>query len=516
MQRKATERRFSYLQFGEPYAGVMDPEDEVAEQDQINPEESGDPGAVDLDEAEVAAADQRPFLTPPPAGALDPDDQSAPQVAAPTTKPTLQFVQNPVTRYRDSGVEDENGHTLRDPVSTSLKLPAYVPGTAAIPVPTDAPPMIPEDLPGAGAFEAISRDTTPGEFENRVPGRDRDLSGALKTEAQIEAKQPIRPVPNWLQRLAATGIGAAAGYSNAARRAAPIDIAKTTEGILYPGYEAKLAAWQSKVSAAKQQVENQGQQVSAEYAGQKIQSETQLKQAQSYQAMQHGEYWLQRSQQERNQWKIDPKSGALYNTISGQRVDAPPTALDRLTTAQALGATPEQAREYALNGKMTVQPQRNTSDMQAYLDANHGDPEAALAAKLKDETAKAQQSRDPMADVYRQQAEDDRRAKESTQIDQSTQQAQQRVRQALTSQITQINNATNITDKGGEIARVKANAQRQLQDIQNGYAQTIRRRGGTADDYDVNPDLTYTARNPYGPFVPAGAGVPAGANPYRR
>jgi len=193
------------------------------------------------------------------------------------------------------------------------------------------------------------------------------VSGAVaQYQADMEAKRaanlpasptnpngyPVRPTPKWYERIAAAGLGAAAGYSNAARRAAPIDINKATEPLLYPGYDSKLAAWQSRVIPLEKAAEISGQQVMAQYAGQKAQSEVALRQAQTQAAIDHGTYWLKRSDQEKNQWKIDPSTGGLWNTITGQRTEAPSTPEGRNAAAIALGASPAEARYYAFNKKM--------------------------------------------------------------------------------------------------------------------------------------------------------------------
>lgn len=115
-----------------------------------------------------------------------------------------------------------------------------------------------------------------------------DMTEARNTYQKIINQYPQRQAPNWLERIAAGALGGAAGWSNAARRAAPIDIGKVTEGVLYPGYDSKLAAWQSKVVPAQQTMDLAGQQQAAQWKGQQVTSESALKQAQTWMNLQRG------------------------------------------------------------------------------------------------------------------------------------------------------------------------------------------------------------------------------------
>ena len=172
------------------------------------------------------------------------------------------------------------------------------------PVPPEAqlPPMAggnPSLLPGATApkLNGIQRiiqlatqhpGATPPVTSNGV----QTYPDALKGLAKIYDQYPQRQAPNWIERVAAGVMGAAAGESNAARRAAPIDIQKTTEGILYPGYEGKLAAWQSRVVPAQQAVTLAGEQVSSQRAGELNAANIALKQAQTQMNLDRGGFYI--------------------------------------------------------------------------------------------------------------------------------------------------------------------------------------------------------------------------------
>lgn len=149
------------------------------------------------------------------------------------------------------------------------------------------PPAAPATLPKhlnwiQKALDIATRH--PGATPPTDTGEMAPLPETLKTLSKVYNQYPQRQVPNWLERIAAGALGAAAGYSNAARRAAPIDIGKVTEGVLYPGYDSKLAAWQSRVVPAQQAVEMAGQVVGAQQKAQLNVAEVALKQAQAQQA----------------------------------------------------------------------------------------------------------------------------------------------------------------------------------------------------------------------------------------
>ena len=76
---------------------------------------------------------------------------------------------------------------------------------------------------------------------------------------------PVKENPKWWERLAAAGIGGAAGWSNAASRTRnPINIAAAQENILHPGYQDKLAQWQSRVMGPQAKLDLALQQMKAQ------------------------------------------------------------------------------------------------------------------------------------------------------------------------------------------------------------------------------------------------------------
>ena len=77
---------------------------------------------------------------------------------------------------------------------------------------------------------------------------------------------PIKENPKWWERLAAAwNRSVAAGWSNAASRTRnPINIAAAQENILHPGYQDKVAQWQSRVMPAQAKLDLALQQMKAQ------------------------------------------------------------------------------------------------------------------------------------------------------------------------------------------------------------------------------------------------------------
>lgn len=510
------QRNVGYLQ-EQPQVGVMDPDEEV------------DPDAEftqDQQNAQIPAM----IAGAPPAGYTIIDGQQVP------------------ARDSDAGVTaSTNADTTqpKDADAYNPNAPAFhVAGVAERPVTLNVPQrfdfkkrsiITPDDssyAPGRyGVGENPSTDILsdlPAPFAHRVVGKDTSLSGALETARQIAADQPIRPAPKWWERGLAGTVGAAAGYSNAARRAAPIDIKSATEPILYPGYDGKLASWQSRMNAANEQVQNLGQQVGAQYAREKIQSEAQLKAAQAAAAMAHGQYWVSRSEQERTQWKIDPKTGELYNTISGQVAARPPTAQDRMQTALALLTTAKdpdaqsKAAYYALNGKLPTPaaakvPTEATAALAIRATGGiSGNPQIdALTPAAAKQAIEIGKDRDPLADVARQDLMDRRKQAAAAAVDQKKIADEGKIQSELNQGIRSINANTVLTSdqRAAAIGELNRKAVPALQNIQDAYARAVRGAGGTADDYVVSlgPDgnLTSTART----RLAAGARAASGPTP---
>ena len=216
----------------------------------------------------------------------------------------------------DAGTDPWNNQQMGEPFAQGPGAPIYPPSSYLsapdkgplapddVPPAVQLPPMpggqrIPSTIPPApkpGFLQRMVQIATqhPGETPQAAPsnGTIPAYPDALKGLAKIYDQYPQRKAPNWLERVAAGALGAAAGYSNAAKRAAPIDIQKSTEGILYPGYEGKLAAWQSRVVPAQQAVQLAGEQVAAQRAAELNAANVGLKNAQTQMNLERGQYYV--------------------------------------------------------------------------------------------------------------------------------------------------------------------------------------------------------------------------------
>lgn len=501
------------------------------------------PGAADLEDddeqydpdAEFTQDQQNAQIPSLAASAAPPGYIVGGGVPQPAVPPMPVTTTAPASQYQAFRIKG----AVEKPIS--LSVPNYMPSPPAISpddsgyAPASTPPVN-TDLPLADL---------PAPFANRVIGKDTTLAGAQETARQIAAQQPIRPEPKWWNRAAAAALGGAAGYSNAAHRAAPINIPEVTNGLLYPGYEGKLASWQSRVNAANQQVQDLGQQVASQYAGQKIQSEAQLKAAQASAAMAHGQYWLSRSEQERTQWKIDPKSGELYNTISGQIATRPPTAQDRMQTAMALltaAKDPDaqsKAAYYSLNGKLPPPttakvPTEATAALSIRATgATSGNPQIDAmtpeAAKQAITFGKDRAPKDPFVDWARQQAINEAQQKDLDKVGNDKDRQMQQISTARQAEIERTF-GQGTTEQGiwesndpKQITQLKNINNRfapQMQAAADAFTSSARARGIQAPRFTVDRDtLKYTeVMQPPVAIAPPAPGVrgPGAAPPQQR
>lgn len=478
-------------------------------------DEDYDPEADDI-ASEVQAADPPPLrVTGPPAGYIASDgggslapDSAVTPIGSPREMPVIRYEKTPI-KWTDA-----NGpHNGIATTPTRDSIPSPYPQSKVVPMPTSPGWVAGTDAENTLPFKGAP---LPAPAE-RFIGKDRDLQGALKTARGVDAEMPIRPMPKLLNRIGADALGGLAGWSNAAGRAAPIDIKGTTDAILYPGYDRKLASWQSRQASAKQQVDNFGQQVGADIASQKANADSTLKFAQAEAAIKHGDYWERRSEQERNQWKL-AQDGSLYNTISGQRVAAPEDKNARFKAAMALtGGDKEKSAFYALNGKLPTPTQHNVSEWQSYLDANGGDSAAALKAKNADDIHKAIASRDPSMANYRNFEEQQRMQDTLNRINKERVDEEQRIQSDRQAKLTALTTSGQGADRARREADINRTAAAALQAMQQKYVDGIRGQHGNAQEFDIDPATLQwkprvtvaTAANPYNPQGTTG-------NPYRR
>lgn len=121
-----------------------------------------------------------------------------------------------------------------------------------------------------------------------------DYQNAMQTEAALAAERPVLNKPKWWERAGAAALGAGAGWSNAASRTKqPIDIEAAGDNILHPGYQSKLAQWQSRMVPAQEQVKILGEQVGAQRAADVAESQIEQRRAQAEAERKRGLYWDQ-------------------------------------------------------------------------------------------------------------------------------------------------------------------------------------------------------------------------------
>lgn len=264
----------------------------------------------------------------------------------------------PDTQYLTDDEEEIEGET---PEERALRL-------AQLQAPVDGEPLDDQNAPVAAspnpAAEQAMDDSGPNLswVKSVDPANGKTVSTPVpsnydKANANLRdvvAQAPVKSEPKWWERVAAGAAGGLAGWTNAAGRSRPIDIAKVQDNLLAPGYQSKLESWRSRVAPAQAELELESQRVGAQQSAAENAAKIAQQGAETKMQQQHGAYWQSRSEQERNQWKIDPKTGSLYNTITGAVSAKPPTPKDRYDTAVALGATPEEAKFYSLNGKVPL------------------------------------------------------------------------------------------------------------------------------------------------------------------
>jgi hypothetical protein len=348
---------------------------------------------------------------------------------------------------------------------------------------------------------------------------------------KIYSEYPVKQAPNLLQRIAAGTLGGAAGWSNAARRAAPINIPAVTNNVLYPGYESKLAAWQSRVVPAEQAVTIAGQRAAADYARQNAENKLELASAKAQLDLARGTNYA--SMADAREVDVTPEIAALSKGAYqvGQKITA--GALREITKAAVAAPPPE--REIPAYGEVAKRmgvpegkpvpissynavtaaiASGQRSQWASYMDQAGGDDAKAHALWLNDEIKKAQASRDPFSDVARQalmdrQQQEDLDRVTKNQIDEENKIINQR---AIGVRAIQ-NNPNLIGNKAKQdaIANLDAQAKVQLQKIKDAARLSRLNRKMTGDavtDYEVtgfNPDGTAAYRVRGAPTVTSGA-----------
>ena len=218
-------------------------------------------------------------------------------------------------------------------------------------------------------------------------------SSDLDAYKAMIAKQPVETQPKWWQRALGAAAGFGAGYSNAASRTKhPIDVDEMEQNILHPGYQSKLAEWQSRVAPLKEAADIEAQRQGAAMKAEQMGSTTALQGAQADRARALAQMADRRYQ---GQWKTDPRNGDLVNNVTAERIPAPDTPQSRLEYGQQLvklGVMDPASLQYYVVNKtlpppkaMEPTPPKQPNEWSVYLDAAGGDPNKARQLYANDQ-----------------------------------------------------------------------------------------------------------------------------------
>lgn len=231
---------------------------------------------------------------------------------------------------------------------------------------------------------------------------------------EVLGERPVLTQPKWWQRLAGAAAGGAAGYSNASGRMRnPIDIDQLTQNILAPGYNSKLAEWQSRVAPLEQQAQLETAKNQAWWKNASEQANIAEKGAKA-----DYERGLGRSPMIEVTPAMEETSGGIFK--AGTKIPAA-TATELARVAAGKYEKPEKTMVVTdpdLAGVMGVKPGTavpnslyqaavtnnnkkagNVNEWQMYLDASGGDPKKAIEAWRQDKINVAKQSRPPAANT---------------------------------------------------------------------------------------------------------------------
>ncbi len=364
----------------------------------------------------------------------------------------------------------------------------------------------------------------PGQPAPQVRQADPRQGQSLDWLERLVGQAPVKTQPNWLQRLGAAAVGAGEGWSNAASRTKhPLDIGATVDAIEHPGYKSKFEEWQSRVAPTKEIVDIEGMRAGADLKQREEARKEALEGAQADYYKAHGNYMNGLGRQP-NQWRMDPKTGALVNMQTGERKDPAMSPADRFKAAKAIdpSMSDDKAQYYALNG-----------NLQGYGGTLANPPKAGIVlapgAALVDPDTKQpiytnpnrpQREVDPVVEELRQQRLGDMKNKDLEGVGSHKDTQEKAIvanrQKEISQMLRQAGVGTEEDLPPAAIAAVNRRYAPMLQNVQNEYTAAARRRGIQPDEYDVDPDtLEYTLRGskPAGPAPTAQKQAQAGAKP---
>ena len=240
-----------------------------------------------------------------------------------------------------------------------------------------APPS-PPLMGDAEAPDTPTSDAAQGPQSAQGPPNQSKLDELNAEKLALLQGLPTKGHSPWWAQLAANAVGGLAGWSNAASRTAhPINIAATKEGLLHPIYNEQMIEAQSKLAPIDAQIEQVQGQNTNWWNTQGLKNEAAYKQAEQERATAQAKYYMDRSG---NQWKMDPRSGVLYNTDSGATVQPQKTAQDTYNEVLKVTGNKDAATEAAYHVKLAAP--KATNEIELYERAQGTGPDAEQARRI--------------------------------------------------------------------------------------------------------------------------------------
>lgn len=343
------------------------------------------PGLINPD------AEDDEFLGAPPIPPPGPNAQAVEMPMRPAATPALppQQLTNAQAGVSSMPLAPLNGGGPRQPPPNPYRAQATTPAST---VPPATPPIQQGPPPNPNAAPVL------GALDNQVATSDSDANISPQAPP-VDTRAPIADqLAEKRQELVSHDQGV---KSNIMQRIALAALAMTRFSPMAPFLVHPKASLE-RANLTNQIADLEGAQAN-EYKEAQIEAEKQ-----------HGNYWENRSLQERNRFKFDPKTGAMYDMATGQITQQPKSLQDHIAEYTAAGFSPQDARSLATGQKLTPmtalpdkladnlglphgfemptehiatligaanRPAPNKTEAQLALDANNPDPQIAAPAK---------------------------------------------------------------------------------------------------------------------------------------
>jgi hypothetical protein len=305
---------------------------------------------------------------------------------------------------------------------------------------------------------------------------------------------PKETAPKWWQRAAGAAAGFGAGWSNAAGRSrAPIDIGAMRENILHPGYQQKLQEWQSRVAPLQQIAGLDQSQVEQERRTRQTDIQEDWNKARAEAEHQRGVMWAARAR------AYD--KGKLTGKIAS-------TPDERADIAKRYNFDPDMTKYFIANGNLTGYGSTLESSGKAphwTVDDYYMGVVPGETPEQKTKAADAYNAKHPGPDLegrelsheWRRQQLAEAANKAGEGVTKSKQGAEAKIHAQRRQEVAALMKATGtaseddlwtLKDTAEQLRKINRRYAGRLQAVQDSYAGGIRKRGGTADDYTIDPD----------------------------